>query len=98
MGLTATGWKNKSGTKDRTCGCGTWKDHWINNSSKKWPAKCSVSECDNDAELGAHVWNDKVTGERIVPMCSACNKKTGSFTLKGEVTLPSANPSKTCAK
>jgi len=98
MRLIASGWKNKSGTKDRTCSCETWKDHWINNSSKKWPDKCSVSGCNNDAELGAHVWNDAVTGERIVPMCSACNKKTGSFTLKGRVNLPSANPSKTCAK
>lgn len=29
MGLTCKGWKNKNGTSERNCKCGSWKDHWI---------------------------------------------------------------------
>lgn len=42
MSITCNGWKNKVGTQDRECKCGSWKQHWINFSGKKWPEKCSV--------------------------------------------------------
>jgi len=96
MDITATGWKNKSGTSVRSCECGTWAQHWVNYSGKSWPAECSVLGCSNQAALGAHVTNPSVAGERIVPMCSSCNGVAGSFTLKGGITLPSANPAETC--
>lgn len=34
MTVTCNGWKNKAGTQDRKCKCGSWKQHWINNSGK----------------------------------------------------------------
>lgn len=98
MGLTATGWKNKVGTADRACKCGTWKQHWINFSKKAWPESCSVKGCTNSPTLGAHVINPDVTGERIVPVCDSCNKLGDSFSLKGEINCPSANKSETCEK
>jgi hypothetical protein len=96
MSLPASGWANKSGTTPRSCNCGSWKDHWIKFAKKPWPDSCSVSGCSSKPTLGAHIFNPAVTGERIAPMCDSCNKITVTFTLKGSITLPSANVSKTC--
>lgn len=90
------GWKNKRGTEDRSCQCGSWKNHWLNFSGKSWPDKCAVGSCSNKATLGAHVYNSSVSGEYIVPMCRSCNAQQGEFSLKGNTTLVSANKSKTC--
>ena len=98
MSVTAIGWKNKSGTSVRSCKCGTWKQHWINNSNNPWPNECSVSGCSNKPTLGAHIINSNVSGEKIVPACDSCNKLSYEFNLKGGVTLVSANKSETCDK
>lgn len=96
--LPATGWKNKNGTGVRACRCGSWKQHWLNFSGESWPDFCSVKGCMNAPTLGAHVFNGAVSGERIVPMCDSCNKISGEFSLKANVTLVSANRSETCDK
>lgn len=96
--VTANNWKNKGGTGDRKCKCGSWKAHWKNNTTKSWPSKCSISGCDNSSSLGAHVINSDVSGEWIIPACSSCNQKESEFDLKGEITLVSANKSNTCEK
>ena len=98
MSVSNNGWSNKNGTSDRSCTCGTWKQHWINYSNKEWPTSCSVKGCTNKATLGAHVINETVTGEKIVPMCNACNSQSYKFSLKGATGIPSANISKTCGK
>lgn len=98
MGVTKTGWKNKNGTSNRTCNCGSWKQHWINYSNKKWPSKCSVLGCTNAATLGAHIINSSVSGEYIVPACDSCNKLSSEFNLEDEITLVPANKQKTCEK
>ena len=95
---TCKDWKNKNGTGDRTCSCGSWKQHWINYSGRSWPDECSVSRCANKPTLGAHVINSKVPGEKIVPMCDSCNKKTEYFDLKNNTILVNANKSETCEK
>ncbi len=96
MEVTASGWKNKGGTGGRSCNCGSWKQHWINSSGKSWPKECSILGCSNNATLGAHIINSSVSGEKIVPACDSCNKLTGEFTLKGGITLVSANKQATC--
>lgn len=98
MGITCHGWKNKVGTQDRECKCGSWKQHWINNSHEKWPEKCSVAGCNNPATLGAHVYNHNVSGEKIIPACERCNKRTGEFSLKAGTIVVSANKQETCGK
>jgi len=97
MGLPVNGWKNKNGTGERDCKCGSWKNHWINFSGKKWPDECSVDGCKKKPDLGAHVINPDVSGEKIVPMCDSCNKKTEAFSLKS-ITVVSANTTETCEK
>jgi len=94
--MTAKNWKNKNGTSGRSCKCGSWKQHWVNNSSKSWPSNCSVKGCSSSPTLGAHIINSTVSGERIVPACSSCNHLSGEFDLNIGVTLVSANKSKTC--
>ena len=96
MSIPATSWSNKGGTAERACKCGTWKQHWINFAKKSWPPRCSVKGCFNEPTLGAHVINPSVTGERIVPMCDSCNRLSGTFTLKNNVSVPSANRAQTC--
>lgn len=96
MELTAKNWKNKKGTSNRSCNCGSWKQHWINNSAIVWPKKCSIFGCINDASLGAHIYNSSVSGEKIVPACDSCNKQDKEFNLKGGVQLVSANKKLTC--
>lgn len=97
MSNTASEWKNKKGTADRSCGCGSWKNHWINYSGNSWPSNCSVSGCTTSPELGAHVYNTSVEGEKIVPMCHSCNGLDGTFHLNGAVTLVRANKFETCS-
>lgn len=96
MSIPASGWSNKGGTSVRSCKCGTWKQHWINYAKKQWPTTCSVQGCSNAPTLGAHVINTSVTGERIIPMCDACNGLSNAFTLKGSISVPSANTAQTC--
>lgn len=96
MSLPCDGWKNKAGTSDRTCTCGSWKQHWINYFDKEWPCVCAVKGCSNEATVGAHIYNSEVEGEKIAPMCASCNKKTGEFTLKGNTFLAPANKAESC--
>jgi hypothetical protein len=98
MGLPVKNWKNKKGTGERKCRCGSWKDHWINISGKEWPALCSVADCKETPTLGAHVINTKDLNEKIVPMCDSCNKINESFALKSDVVIVSANTAETCEK
>lgn len=94
--LTNLNWKNKSGTGERSCACGSWKKHWINFSGESWPNQCSVSGCTNAPTLGGHVINAAVNGEWIVPMCDSCNKKNAPFNIEVGITLVKANKSETC--
>ncbi len=98
MSITAENWKNKKGTGGRSCNCGSWKQHWINNSGKSWPTTCSIKGCNNPANLGAHIINSNVSGEKIVPACDSCNKLNSEFDLKGGITVVTANKSESCEK
>ncbi len=98
MGVTTAGWLNAAGTADKTCSCGSWKDHWIKHSGKSWPSSCSVKGCTTKPTLGAHVSNSAVTGQKIVPMCSSCNGREDTFDLKGGITLVDAKEKAGCGK
>jgi hypothetical protein len=91
-------WRNKKGTRERKCSCGTWKNHWLKFSGSSWPLNCSVEGCLNISELGGHIICDEDTHEKIVPMCSSCNSKETEFYLKNGTKLVSANVSDTCGK
>lgn len=91
-------WKNKAGTTDRKCKCGSWKEHWVNISQNTWPEKCGVLGCDNKADVGAHVLINGGSKEYIMPMCKACNASTDNFRKKRTVEVVSANKNETCEK
>ena len=91
MSLTCNGWKNKNGTSERSCKCGSSKAILENNSLKPWPLCCCASDCNGTAEVGAHVINSNCSGEWIVPLCKACNNRTDTFSLKATSTLVPAN-------
>ena len=95
-GFVETGWKNKRGTAGRICFCGSWAQHWVNFSNKSWPERCSVFGCSESPTLGSHIWNPKVLGEWIVPMCDSCNKSKDAFDLKANLKFVSANKSRSC--
>lgn len=96
MALTTRNWINKKGTATRNCKCGSWAKHWINLTGKTWPHQCSVEGCYNEPTLGAHIYNASVQGERIAPFCDSCNKREGTFNLKGDISVPFANKAITC--
>ena len=89
-------WKNKNGTSNRKCKCGSWEKHWMNFSETKWPDKCSVKGCTNKAELGAHVYEEGTPKEYIIPMCKECNQRTDEFDIKKGITPVDANKCNTC--
>lgn len=89
-------WRNKNGTSERSCRCGSWKQHWINYSGTAWPRKCSVQGCYNSATLGAHICKLGEAKEYIVPMCDQCNLRTDSFAIDNYTVLVSANKNETC--
>ena len=78
MIITAKKWKNKGGTSQRSCNCGSWKQHWMKFSGKEWPKECSILDCSQKATLGAHIYctNSGAHDEYIIPACESCNKLT----------------------
>jgi len=95
MYFPLTGWKNKNGTSERSCSCGSWKNHWINNSGKPWPVFCCASDCMLQAEVGAHVINFTLSGEWIIPLCKGCNQRIDEFSISEYTTPVSGNKEKT---
>lgn len=95
MSLPVRYWKNIKGTSNRSCNCGSWKNHWEKYSSINWPKYCSVEGCNECAEVGAHVRNDVNCVNYIVPMCNSCNQKEGLFSLKNGTKLVPENKCKT---
>ena len=93
---------NITGTAKLKCNCGTWKKHWKNWTGYKWPKKCGVKGCKNDAEVGAHVkYDDGRTGNHwyILPMCRAHNgMKHNLFDVSPDKRfwLAPANKARTC--
>jgi hypothetical protein len=95
MYFPLSGWKNKNGTSERSCNCGSWKNHWINNSGSAWPTFCSASDCMQRAEVGAHVINYSFKDEWIIPLCYACNQRTDVFSISIFASPVPANKEKT---
>lgn len=92
------GWRNKGGTGERKCGCGSWKKHWMNLSKEEWPKYCSESLCLEKPKDGAHIYHPDVEGEYIVPLCAKHNhpENTDEFDLADDTIFVSANQQKSC--
>lgn len=90
---------NINGTSDNQCQCGSWKQHWINISGKKWPTYCSEEKCIEAPVHGAHVQKSTGNDWYIIPLCADHNGKHGETIVVIESTMfVSANRQKTCEK
>ena len=94
--------QNQNGTASRSCGCKSWIKHW-EEFSKEVAILCSVKDCYDVAEHGAHVTRPKNESLRkysyIIPMCSTHNRLHGKeLTVKSMVTFVWANVGETCGK
>lgn len=95
--------KNQSGTADRSCGCGSWLDHWKTYAKSPGDSLCAVSGCDSPAEVGAHVELSRVAERKgqsfIAPMCREHNgKHSEEFRTKPGHLLAVGNVADTCGK
>lgn len=97
MDLPTSGWKNKIRARKIHCKCGSWKDHWINNSKSPWPLLCSISGCWQSPTLGIHIRNRNVKGEYIVPACDRCRWIIDEFNLKPGVAIVPAKKQLACS-
>ena len=91
---------NINDTSDNTCSCGSWKQHWINQSGKSWPTYCSAIGCMKPAEVGAHVQRIKGSDKwYIIPMCTHHNNQRGcDADVSVNTIFVSANKAETCEK
>jgi hypothetical protein len=91
--------KNLIGTGGKSCSCGSWLQHWENNTITRVPLLCVANGCNNFAKVGGHVKKTD-TGANdafIIPICDSCNNLTEEYTvLDGH--FVSANKSKTCSQ
>ncbi len=91
--------ENIDGTKDSTCKCGSWLQHWKNYGGDK-VSHCSASGCENSVELGAHVQkaDSHDWSWYIVPFCETHNHATYHVDLVFDTKMVSANVEETCGK
>ena len=52
---------------------GSWKQHWLRYSGRKWPATCQMLGCGDKATDGAHVYVKHLRQTWILPCCHSCN-------------------------
>jgi len=87
---------NVRGTSARKCGCGSWIDHYYNNSDPgDGGHKCAVLGCGSKSEVGAHVATSDGRSDKchyIVPMCKWCNGQDDTeFQFKSHIRPVTAN-------
>lgn len=87
MRTPTTGWSNQHGMGLHACSYANWKQQWIRKEHKPWPSTCSVKGCKNPATAGAHVRHPEIHGGAVVPVCEACLRRGGLFTLKEGITV-----------
>ncbi|MCI1780039.1 MAG: hypothetical protein LKI53_08825 [Bacteroidales bacterium] len=66
-----------------------WKDH-----ARVYLKKCSATDCDKDAEVGAHVQKAYSDDENyyIIPLCKICKRRNDVYEIPDYVTMvPSPN-------
>ena len=94
------------GQQTKKCSnCGTWLTHWEKYSTYS-ADKCSILNCKNDAEVGAHVLRPYAKTENyknrpyIIPMCKTHNGKSSEDEMKTKVGVEFvwANVEQTCGK
>lgn len=91
---------NINGTsKNESCRCGSWLDHWKKFSGEPLPSLCPERGCRQTDLVGAHVQRVDANDQSwyILPLCSGHNNQRGAtLDLYPEMTVVSANVAETC--
>lgn len=87
------GWENRGGNAPAPSKYGTWKNYWCEVSGEEWPIFTAVQGSLEKAEVGAHMYNPNVSGIWIVPLSNRQNGKNGTFTLRENTIVVTANQS-----
>ena len=87
--------KNAGGTAGRSCGCGSWLDHWTKHGGGIKPTYCVVDGCLEKELVGAHVVKDG-RDHYIIPVCQKHNSTKDGFEVSWLTTFVPANVSLTC--
>ena len=90
--------KNKKGTEDLKCYCGSWLTHWQRYSGET-TTYCKEVSCINKDLVGSHVIMANGDDQKtyIVPLCKAHNMSTDEIDI-GSSTLVSSNVQETCGR
>lgn len=99
-GVPQDSWRNEPDTGDLKCqNCDSWIQHWENCTGMKRPMVCSVCQCKEPVDDGAHVTNPKVQGVWIAPMCHDCNvDRNKTLMLNKGVILVNAQQQYSCER
>jgi len=92
--------KNINATRQNSCKCGSWLDHWVKISGGPLPEYCSEPRCMGKPELGAHVQKDSSTETNwyIIPVCVKHSVKAEFLEIVDATTFVSAHVNDTCEK
>lgn len=88
---------NVNGTSDNTCRCESWLKHW-QRFSGQLAGSCCVSDCTEQATVGAHIQKRPGSQWYIVPLCDAHNRQAARLEISDYVTLVQANVADTCGQ
>ena len=82
--------KNINGTTGRRCNCGSWLQHWRNNSGQT-ATQCRALGCSRTDLVGAQVQKNVIYDNKwyIVPLCKYHNQQGGSIELVSNTNLVS---------
>lgn len=91
--------KNRNGTSDTKCKCGSLLDHW-KKFSNTTVTYCSEKACTGKELLGAHVQKADSSDQKwyIIPLCNTHNQSTKELEVVDSTVFVSANKKETCEK
>lgn len=62
------------------------KATWLKHAGRKWPNRCAIKGCGQDAVLGGHVYvNDEMATFWIIPICCEHNARDKAGRVRRKV-------------
>ncbi len=93
--------RNLNKTKDKSCECNTWKEHWEKHIGLK-ADRCYIDGCKELDIVGAHIKRVDNGNHFIIPLCRKHNGFSSDIIMRVSIfyrlRFVSANVQKTCGK